>query len=515
MDMLITNATVVTCDADGTIVRDGAVAVVDGRIAAVGRTADLERQHPDLERVDASGKAALPGLINSHTHTVLTVIRGTVEDMDVDSVYAYMTPITFAMTDDERGAMAALGCLESIRCGATTLVDPLRFVDGYAQYMVDSGLRLFLSESCADCLTLEIRHGRYEYSREWGEAFLERAERLVERFHGLDGGRVQCQIAAHATENCSPWMLEELLTLARKHGLRRTIHLAQSQAEVRQTAALSGKGSTPAEYLRDNGWLGPDVLAAHWSFCTEDDIAILADSGTHMAHCPASSSRRGSHAGANMPAIVDAGVNVALGTDNMSEDMWQALSVGDHREQGQARRRSSAHAAHDAGVGDTERREGAGPGGRPGVSGAGQAGGHRAGRLAARAPDAGQQPAVQLGPLRAGERRGYADRWWRDGDEGREGSHDERGGRAAQRQGGDAQRLGAAVRAVPGHPASERVPGRGVGKLGRGAIATSIHRCRRKDANGHSTSANQSSPGGHRRACGPCSRELVGAGNTR
>ena len=328
MDMLITNATVVTCDADGTIIHDGALAVVDGRIAAVGKTADLERAHHDLERVDASGKAALPGLINSHTHTVLTVIRGTVEDMDVDSVYAYMTPITFAMTDDERGAMSALGCLESIRCGATTLVDPLRFVDGYAQHMVDSGLRLFLSESCADALTLEIRHGRYEYSREWGEEFLERAERLVERFHGADGGRVQCQIAAHATENCSPWMLDELLDLARKHRLRRTIHLAQSAAEVRQTAALSGKGSTPAEYLRDNGWLGPDLLAAHWSFCTEDDIAILADSGTHMAHCPASSSRRGGHAGANMPAIVDAGVNVALGTDNMSEDMWQALSVG-------------------------------------------------------------------------------------------------------------------------------------------------------------------------------------------
>ncbi len=328
VNMLIKNATVVTCDAEATIINDGAVAVVDGRIAAVGKTADLEPAYHHLQSIDARAKAVLPGLINAHTHTVLTVIRGTVEDMDVNSVYAYMTPITFAMSADERAAMAALGCLESIRCGSTTLVDPLRYVEGYAQAMVDSGLRLFLSESSADALTLEIRHGRYEYSREWGEQFVERTINLVEHFHGADNGRVQCQIAAHATENCSPWMLGKLMELADKYGLRRTIHLAQSRAEVEQVGKLSGNGSTPAEYLRDNGWLGPELLAAHWSFCTESDIDILAESGTHMAHCPASSSRRGSYGGANMPYIVDAGVNVALGTDNMSEDMWQALSIG-------------------------------------------------------------------------------------------------------------------------------------------------------------------------------------------
>ena len=257
--MLIKNATVVTCDDEGTIIRDGAVAIVDGRIAAVGKTADVEPAYNHLQSIDASGKAVLPGLINAHTHTVLTVIRGTVEDMDVNAVYAYMTPITFVMTPDERGAMAALGCLESIRCGSTTLVDPLRFVEGYAQAMVDSGLRLFLSESAADALTLEIRHGRYEYSREWGEQFLERTLDLVERFHGADNGRVQCQVAAHATENCSPWMLGRLMELADRHALRRTIHLAQSRAEVEQVRKLSGNSSTPTEYLRDNGWLGPEA----------------------------------------------------------------------------------------------------------------------------------------------------------------------------------------------------------------------------------------------------------------
>ena len=326
MDVLIRNCTVVTCDNEGTIIQDGAIAVSGETITAIGKTDDLERRFNHLETIDGQGKAVLPGFINAHTHTVLNVLRGTVEDLDAGAVYTYMTPITFAMTPDERSAIASLGCLEAIKCGTTTLVDPLRHVHTYAQAMVDSGLRLFLSESCADALTLQIRFGNYEYSRQWGEEFLERAVTLVEKFHNVENGRVQCQIAAHATDNCSPWMLGELLALSEKYDLRRTIHLAQSRDEVAQIKALNG--GTPVEYLRDNGWLGSELLAAHWIFCTEQDIEILAETGTHMAHCPASGSRHGSHSGAKMPTIFDAGVNVALGTDNMSEDMFQALSIG-------------------------------------------------------------------------------------------------------------------------------------------------------------------------------------------
>ena len=326
MDVLIKNATVVTCDDQSTVIRNGAVAVRGDVIESVGKSEVLERQYHDFRVIDAVGKAVLPGFINAHTHSVLTVIRGTVEDMDVGSVYTYMTPITFAMDADQRAALAQLAYLEAIRCGTTTMVDPLRFVHTYAQSVVDSGLRMYLAESCADALTLKIRYGKYEYSREWGEDFLERAVTLVERFHNMDNGRVQCQIASHAPDNCSPWMLDQLLDLSEKYGLSRTIHLAQSQAEVDQVRAMSGL--TPTEYLREHGWLGPDLLAAHWSNCTQSDIDILAESGTHMAHCPASGSRRGTHGGADMPAIFDAGVNVALGTDNMSEDMFQALSTG-------------------------------------------------------------------------------------------------------------------------------------------------------------------------------------------
>ena len=234
-----------------------------------------------------------------------------------------MTPITFAMTPEERSALAASGCLEAIRSGTTTVVDPLRHVATYAQAMADSGLRLYLSESCADALTLQIRNSGYTYDRAWGEAFLDRARELIDGFHGMDNGRVQVMVAAHATDNASPWILDQLTELAQQHGLRRTIHLAQGQGEVDQVRAAYDR--TPAEYLDDHGWLSPELLGAHWSGCTDEDIALLAERGVHMVHCPASGSRRGPTR-QRINVMREAGVNVALGTDNMSENMIQALN---------------------------------------------------------------------------------------------------------------------------------------------------------------------------------------------
>jgi len=323
--LLITGATVLTLNPDRDLVDDGAVAIAGDRIAAVGTSAELHQRFPEYDVMDATGKAVLPGFINSHTHAVLLVLRGTVEDMTGDAIFGYMTPISFAMTDDERRAVARLGCLEAIRSGTTTLVEPFRFLTGYGEGMVETGMRLWFGENAADALTLKIRHGIYEYDRDFGEQFLDRTRAMIEQFHSHENGRVQCQVSAHAPDVCSPWMLEQLNLLAEKHGLTRTVHLAQSPGEVKQV--MAAHGCTSAEYLRDHDWLASDVVAAHWTYCTDADIDLLAEHGVNMAHCPANSSRRGPHQ-VRIGRILDAGVNIVLGTDNMTEDMFQALKIG-------------------------------------------------------------------------------------------------------------------------------------------------------------------------------------------
>jgi 5-methylthioadenosine/S-adenosylhomocysteine deaminase len=325
MNLLITDATVVTCDETRRVIEGGAVAVQKNRISAVGSSDELTRAHPDWERVDGRGVAVLPGFINAHTHTVLTALRGTVEDWDSEVIYRYMSPISYSMSDHERGVMAALGCLEAIRSGTTTLVDPFRHVVSYAGVMADTGLRLWLSESCADIDTRKIRFGDYSVNEEFGHAFLDRAQALIETWHGGRDGRIQVQVAAHAPDNCSPRMLAALRELATSHSLTRTCHLAQSLGEVAATHAQHGL--TPAGYLDREGFLGRDLVAAHWTFCTREDIELLAERGVQLAHCPASSSRRGLHK-VPIGRIRDAGVRIAIGTDNMSEDMFQAMTIG-------------------------------------------------------------------------------------------------------------------------------------------------------------------------------------------
>jgi 5-methylthioadenosine/S-adenosylhomocysteine deaminase len=325
MDLLITDTVVVTCDAQRHVVEDGAVAMEGNRIAAVGASAELERSYPHVPRFSGRGLAVLPGFINAHTHTALTVLRGTVEDLDSNPVYGYMSPVSYEMSDEERAIMVQLGCLEAIRSGCATLVDPFRHLHSYVPAMAATGLRLWVSESCADINTLKIRQGDYSVDRALGQVFLDRTTRAIETFHGTHNDRVRCQIAAHAPDNCSPWMLDQLNQLACRHGLTRTVHLAQSLDEVQ--AVKAAYGLTPAEYLDRESFLGPDLVGAHWTYCTASDVALLASRGTQMAHCPANSSRRGPHR-ALLGLIRDAGVNIAIGTDNMTEDIFQALKIG-------------------------------------------------------------------------------------------------------------------------------------------------------------------------------------------
>ena len=325
MDVKFLNATVVTCDGTRRVLDKGGVVVQGDRIKAVGTSDEIAALHAWLPTIDAQGKAILPGIVNAHTHVLLLALRGTIEDMGAEAIYGYMTPISFAMTADEREAISLLGCLEAIRSGTTTLVEPFRHVVNYAGAMAETGMRLYFSENCADALTLKIRTGVYEFDQSWGETFLERQRELIARFHDTSEGRVMCQVAAHAPDNCSPWMLRQLNDLVEKHGLWRPVHMAQSRQEVAQVQRYAG--CTPAQYLERNDWLGPDVVGAHWTYCTAQDVDLLAKNGVHMAHCPANSSRRGPHQ-APVARIMDAGVNIALGTDNMTEDMFQALTIG-------------------------------------------------------------------------------------------------------------------------------------------------------------------------------------------
>lgn len=309
-------------DGTGPTIRRGHIAIEKDRIVYAG---PARGGFDDFEPINASDKFIIPGLINAHTHSVLLALRGTIEDIDGFMVYRYMVPTSYLLHSDERAAIARLACAEAIRCGTTTLADPLRHVADYAPAMVRSGLRLWLAESCADAVTTEVASTGYRFDTAFGETFLHRTEELIERFHGSENDRVRVIMAAHAPDNCSPWMLDQVTKLARRHGLARTIHLSQIPSEGEQVRALHGCTST--QYLHQQGFLGEDLLAVHWTYCTESDVETLAQTRTWFVHCPASMSAKGPHP-LPIKAICDARIPYVLGTDNMTEDMFNAMRMG-------------------------------------------------------------------------------------------------------------------------------------------------------------------------------------------
>jgi len=320
---LLKNALHVAHEGRNPVLRTGAIAIEKGRIVAI--LENLSGTDFDaFEPIDMTERLISPGFINSHTHAVLLALRGTVEDIEGNLVYQYMVPASYLLEPEERAAIARLACAEAIRCGTTTMVDPLRHVADYAPAMISTGMRLWLAESCADAVTTEVGTGTYRFDRAFGETFLTRTRDLIERFHGTEDDRVRVIMAAHAPDNCSPWMLGQVTELARKHGLRRTIHLSQIISEKEQVEALHGCTST--EYLAQNDFLGEDLLAVHWTFCNESDVATLAQTGTRLIHSPASMSAKGPHP-LPMKAILDAGISIALGNDNMTGDMFQSMKA--------------------------------------------------------------------------------------------------------------------------------------------------------------------------------------------
>src|SRR5262249_55793309 len=150
---------------------------------------------------------------------------------------------------------------------------------------------------------------------------LERARGFAERWHGRANGRITAILAPNMTISSSTEQMRAVRTISKDLGLRLTVHLGWSKFE--HDAARRVHGAGPFEVARDNGLLGPDVVATHCYVISESDIEILAATGAHVAHCPLMNAFRGCIAPIN--AFRRHGINVALGIDNMFGDYFDVL----------------------------------------------------------------------------------------------------------------------------------------------------------------------------------------------
>lgn len=333
-DLLLTDLTVVTVDARMRVIGNGAVGVVDGRIAWVGSMADLPADTTATHRLPLPGRVLTPGFINVHTHAILTMVRGVAEDLGFAPAYTPGIPHGHDVTPDEAVALSRFGAIEALMFGSTLINDTYVHADLTLPAMAALGGRVFSCGRIHDADFSLIGDGRWEHRRDIGERTLGEALALAERWHGQFDGRAGVQLSAHAPDTCSDALLRDIADASRRRGLRVNTHLAQSRKEVAQVLHRSGR--TPPQLLDEVGLLNDRLLAAHCLFMDDADIARCGRAGIHVAHIPKGNATGGTAAPTS--ALRRAGAHLTLGTDNMHADMVEvlrwALAIGRLQEGG-------------------------------------------------------------------------------------------------------------------------------------------------------------------------------------
>jgi cytosine/adenosine deaminase-related metal-dependent hydrolase len=326
--VVFSHTTVVNADA---VQHDVALAVEGDRIAAIGATDAVLAAYPRATVYEGRGKALLPGLINCHAHLAATIARGFNEDFGFPNSYRLAVRPESLLSEEEASLMAVMGALESIRCGATTVVEYTGNIASSAKALADTGLRFVLAESVRDVenaagpVSAEslARSEAPRFSPKLREEGLKRAQDLFDTWHGAREGRIRVFPTTALAEDSSPELLHAVRDFAEKHDLGYTIHLAQTTWEVEYM--LRYHGLRPTAYLAKHDFLGPRLFAAHCRYVDDSEIALLGRSGTIVTQQAHMAANRGVIP--PIPALRAAGCPIAQGTDNNTNDMLETMRI--------------------------------------------------------------------------------------------------------------------------------------------------------------------------------------------
>ena len=319
-DIVVHNGTVVTVNDRFEIIENGLIYTEADQIVRVEPLTD-EKDLPEAKTViDAGGGLILPGLVNSHTHLPMTLFRGLADDLPLQQwLDNYIFPAEAAhMTAESVSMGTALACTEMMLSGTTTCCDGYFFEEAVAESVAACGLRAVLGQGVIDFPAPGIPDPKENITV---------AGRFAERWTGRDS-RIRPSIFCHSPYACSAETLKSAKKLAQKHGLLFQIHAAETRDEHKRIRAQHG--TTPIGYLDRLGLIDTATLLVHAVWVDQDDMAIVADRGATVAHCPESNMKLGAGI-APLTGLLATGIAVGLGTDgcasNNTLDLFQTMDI--------------------------------------------------------------------------------------------------------------------------------------------------------------------------------------------
>jgi 5-methylthioadenosine/S-adenosylhomocysteine deaminase len=315
VDLLLTDATVITMNDRGDIFEPGAVAVNGDSIVAIGSLPDVRAMYDGQLTIDCQGCVVSPGLINAHTHVPMTLLRGLADDLRLDVwLYGYMMPVEREFVGEGFSHLGTLlACAEMFRSGITTFCDMYYYEDEVAQAAAEAGMRAVCAQTILKFPAPDAPS--YDESLAYCRAFIER---------WLNHPLVVPAVGPHAPYTATPDMLRACVALATEFDVPLHIHVAETAFEQESSREQYDMPVVP--WLNQYGVMNAKVIAAHCVHVDHDEMRTMQQFDVGVAHCPSSNLKLASGV-APVQQMLDHGLHVGIGTDgpasNNDLDMFE------------------------------------------------------------------------------------------------------------------------------------------------------------------------------------------------
>jgi len=319
VNLLLTASTVVTMDEDRQLISPGAVAVRGNEIVAVGPEAEITQAYQSDETIRCDESLIIPGLINTHVHMPMSLLRGLADDLRLDVwLYGYILPVEKRFVNPEFCYLGTLlAAAEQIRSGVTCFADMYYFEEDVAWAAAQAGMRAICGETLMKFPSPDA--DSYDDSLAYCREFLE---------HFRDHELIVAAPAPHSVYMTTPELLAEVVRISQEFDVPLVTHVSETKLEV--TEWLKAYNMPPVVWMEEQGVLEAKVIAAHCVHVNEREIGILAKRGVGVAHNPTSNLKLASGI-APVAQMLAAGVNVGIGTDgcasNNNLDMFEEIHL--------------------------------------------------------------------------------------------------------------------------------------------------------------------------------------------
>lgn len=315
MDILFTNATIVTMNPETPILNNVNIGISGGKITFA------VPEKPPVRTIDCTNKVIMPGMYNCHAHVAMTMFRGYANDLNLeDWLFKYIFPAERKWTPALIRTGTTLAAAEMISSGTISFSDMYFFMDTVAQVADEVGMMANVSNA-----VIGFDKDTYDFHK---DNVYEQSLNAIAQYHKKGDGRIKVDASIHGVYTSHPPAWKQVMDFTHKYGLAMHIHLSETKTE--HDGCIKNYGKTPARVFYEHGVLDVPCVAAHGVWITEEDMEMLTEKNVTVAHNPLSNLKLASGL-APIVKMLEKGVNVAIGTDsvasNNSHDLFEEIKM--------------------------------------------------------------------------------------------------------------------------------------------------------------------------------------------